>query len=97
MPSTWALLRDRLRPRKARRYQLPSLAAILMNTTILYSESRLSSAARLTDVHFKPPLERVGLLQWHRLKDIERQGYEHAKQLLAQPEVVQRLARSRSG
>ena len=97
VPNTWALLRDRLRPRKARRYRLPSLAAILMNSTILYSESRLGSAARLTDVHFKPPLERVGLLQWHRLKDIERQGYEHAKDVLSRPEVAQRLASVRAG
>jgi NTE family protein len=93
VPGTWALLRDRLRPRAARRYKLPSLPAILLNATILYSESRLASAARLTDVHFKPPLERVGLLHWHRLKDIERQGYDYAKQLLAQPEVAAKLAR----
>jgi NTE family protein len=91
VPGTWALLRDRLRPRKARRYKLPSLPAILLNSTILYSESRLGSAARLTDVHFKPPLERVGLLQWGRLDDIERQGFEHAQQVLARPEVAARL------
>jgi NTE family protein len=93
VPSTWALLRDRLRPRAARRYRLPSLPSILLNATILYSESRLASAARLTDVHFKPPLERVGLLHWHRLKDIERQGYEHASALLAQPETAAKLKR----
>jgi NTE family protein len=93
VPGTWALLRDRLRPRAARRYKLPSLAAIMMNTTILYSESRLASAARLSDVHFKPPLERVGLLHWHRLKDIERQGYEHAMQVLARPQVMAKLQR----
>jgi NTE family protein len=94
VPSTWTLLRDRLHPRASRRYKLPALASILMNATILYSESRRDIAARLTDVHFKPPLERVGLMQWHRLKDIERQGFEHAQQVLAQPAVMARLARA---
>jgi NTE family protein len=91
VPGTWALLRDRLRPRAARRYRLPSLPAILLNTTILYSESRLGDARRLTDVYFKPPLERVGLLDWRRLKDIERQGYEYARVRLDEPEVARRL------
>ena len=94
VPGTWALLRDRLRPRKARRYKLPSLSAILLNATILYSESRLGSAARLTDVHFKPALERVGLLQWNRFDDIERQGYEHAMQVLVQPHTAARLGKA---
>jgi NTE family protein len=91
VPGPWALLRDRLRPRKARRYHLPSLSSILLNATILYSESRLQASARLIDVHFKPPLERVGLLQWNRIDDITRQGYEHAREVLAQPEVAARL------
>jgi NTE family protein len=80
-----------LRPRKARRYHLPSLSSILLNATILYSESRLQASARLIDVHFKPPLERVGLLQWNRIDDITRQGYEHALEVLARPEVAARL------
>jgi NTE family protein len=92
VPGTWALLRDRLRPRKARRYHLPSLSSILLNATILYSESRLRASSRLIDVHFKPPLERVGLLQWSRIDDITRQGYEHALEVLARPDVAARLA-----
>jgi NTE family protein len=83
MPSAWALLRDRLRPRKSRRYHLPSLTAILLNATILYSESRLRGAERSIDIHLKPPLERVGLLQWERLDAVMQQGYEHAREVLA--------------
>jgi NTE family protein len=83
-PGPWALLRDRLRPRRSRRYHLPSLSAILLNATILYSESRLGAAERMIDIHIKPPLERVGLLQWSRFDAIVQQGYEHAKAVLAQ-------------
>jgi NTE family protein len=84
LPGAWALLRDRLRPRSQRRYRLPSLPAYLMNVTILYSVSRQRQAQRLTQTCFHPPLERVGLLEWGKFEQIVQQGYEHAKQVLAQ-------------
>jgi NTE family protein len=82
VPGTWALLRDRLRPRAQRRYKLPSLAAYLMNVTILYSTSRQREGRKLTDVYMNPPLDRVGMLQWDRFDQIVKQGYEHACQVL---------------
>ncbi len=91
MPGPWALFRDRLRPRRARRYRLPSLPTLLLNSTILYSVSRQDEARRLTDVYLNPPLFKVGLLQWKRFDSIVRQGLDHAREVLAQPEVAQRL------
>ena len=82
VPGPWALLRDRLRPYKRRRYRLPSLVAYLMNITILYSSSRQQQSRRLTDLHFNPPLERVGMLQWNKFDSIVEQGRAHALQLL---------------
>ncbi len=82
VPGPWALVRDRLRPRAQRRYRLPGLAAYLMNVTILYSQSRQRQARAMTDLHFNPPLERVGMLQWNRLEQIEQQGYDHAMKVL---------------
>lgn len=87
LPGTWALLRDRLRPRKARRYKLPSLSAYLLNVTILYSASRRRQAQAACDVYFNPPLERVGLLDWKQFDRIVEQGHSHARQVLVQPEV----------
>jgi NTE family protein len=83
VPGSWALLRDRLRPRATRRYKLPTLASYLLNVTVLYSQSREQAATRQVDLLIKPPLERVGLLQWDRLDAIARQGYEHAREVLA--------------
>jgi NTE family protein len=71
-----------LRPRAKRRYRLPSLTAYLMNVTILYSNSRQGQARSLADLHFNPPLHRVGMLQWNRLEQIVQQGYDHAVQVL---------------
>jgi NTE family protein len=82
VPGTWALLRDRLRPRRQRRYRLPSLVSYLMNVTILYSTSRQRQAERLTDLYFNPPLERVGMLQWARFDDIVAQGHAHGVEAL---------------
>jgi NTE family protein len=100
MPSWWQLALDRLRPRRRRRYRLPSLPAYLMNVTILYSASRRAQARADADWVFNPPLFKVGMLQWSRLDDIARQGHAHAAEELAriereQPDLWQRLVRAR--
>ena len=82
VPGTWTLLRDRLRPRKQRRYKLPTMASYLMNVTILYSMSRQRHAQLQTDLYFNPPLDRVGLLEWKRFDQIVQQGYAHAVEVL---------------
>lgn len=82
VPGTWTLLLDRLRPRKRRRYRLPSLTAYLLNVTILYSSSRQRAVQRLTDLYLNPPLYKVGLLQWSRFDQIVRQGHEYAAGVL---------------
>jgi NTE family protein len=82
VPTSWALLRDKLRPRAKRRYRLPSLASYLMNVTILYSMSRQRQSQQLTDLYFNPPMDRVGMLQWNRFEQIVQQGYAHGTQVL---------------
>ena len=82
VPGSWTLLLDKLRPRRARRYRLPSLVSYLLNITILYSISRQDEARRITDLYFNPPLHRVGLLQWERFDAIVREGEEHAAEVL---------------
>jgi len=91
VPGTWALLRDRLRPRPQRRYRLPSLVSYLLNITILYSVSRQREARALTDIYLHPPLERVGLLEWGRFDGIVGQGHAHAREVLARPDVQAKL------
>jgi len=82
VPGSWALLRDRFRSRKKRRFRLPSMMSYLLNVTILYSMSRQSEARRLTDVYFNPPLDRVGLLEWGKFDEIVLQGHAHAVEVL---------------
>ena len=82
VPGTWALLRDKLRPRSRQRYRFPSLVSYLMNVTILYSTSRQRESQKLTDLYFNPPLERVGMLQWEKFDSIVEQGHAHGLQVL---------------
>lgn len=82
VPGSWTLLLDKLRPRRRRRYRLPSLISYLLNITILYSISRQDEGRRLTDLYFNPPLHRVGLLQWERFESIVEEGEKHAAEVL---------------
>jgi len=90
VPGTWTLLLDKLRPRRLRRYKLPSLVSYLLNVTILYSTSRQNEARRQADLYFNPPLFRVGLLQWSRFDSILRQGETHAHEVLEQLQPADR-------
>ena len=82
VPGSWALLRDRFRPKAKRRFRLPSLASYLMNVTVLYSSSRQRSAQKLTDLYFNPPLDRVGMLEWNKFDQIVQQGHAHGTDVL---------------
>lgn len=83
IPGTLALLRDRMRPRKKRKYKLPGLGAVLMGTTILYSESRREVAAQSVDIYINPEVGGVSLLDWTAFDRIVTLGYESAKAALS--------------
>jgi NTE family protein len=91
VPSPWELFLDRFR--KKRRYRLPTLAAIMMETTILYSTSRQGVARRAVDLYMRPDLGRIGLLDWGAFDRIVKIGYAHAKDVLASmpPELLAQL------
>jgi len=83
VPGSWALLLDRWKGRRRRKYRLPSLISFLLNVSILYSVSRQEASRQACDLYFSPPLSGVGLLQWNRFDRIVDQGYEHAIEVLA--------------
>jgi NTE family protein len=83
VPSPWQLLVDGFRNYKKRRFRLPSLGAIMMETTILYSTSRQGQARRSVDVYMRPDLGRIGLLDWAAFDRIVDIGYQHAREVIA--------------
>jgi NTE family protein len=94
VPGGWALLVDRFRSRKSRRYRLPSLPNLLINSTVLYSMSRQQQARAETDLYFNPQLERVGMLDWKRFEEVVRLGYEHALEVLESMNRATRASRA---
>jgi NTE family protein len=83
IPGTFALLADRLRPRAKRRYDLPSLPEMLLNASVLQSTGRQRDMRARADLCFRPRLNRVRLLDWHKFDSVVRDGYESAMQDLA--------------
>ena len=83
LPSSWELLRDRLRPRRHRRHRLPSLASIILNVSILHSQSRMQQSRRLADVCFTPNLGKIGMLDWKAFDAAVDAGYRHAREVIA--------------
>lgn len=92
-PSSGALALDRLRPRSRRRYRLPGLSSIMLNVSILHSQSKLNASRANADVCFTPDLGRIGMLDWGAFDTAVDAGYQHAKRVIADlPETVrQRL------
>ncbi len=83
LPTPWQLLCDRLRPRRRRRYRLPSLPNYLMNVTALYGTARQRAAAAEADLVLRPSLPRIGMLQWARYDEAVTVGYDEARRALA--------------
>jgi NTE family protein len=84
IPSPAALLRDRFRPRGLKKYRLPSLISIMLNSTLLYSSARRNENIRYTDLYFNPDVSRYGMMSWASYDHIVAKGYEHASTVLKQ-------------
>lgn len=82
VPGNWTLISDKLTGNR-RKYRLPSLMQILMNTTTLYSASREHVAEAITDLNIKLNLRSVGLLEWHKFEYAVNVGYRRARKQLA--------------
>jgi NTE family protein len=93
LPSNLQLFLDWLRPRRMRRYRLPSLVAILMKVNVMYSMSRQAEAHATVDLIFKPPTLRVGMLQWRKFDTVVAEGLSHAREVLARADLSAVLER----
>lgn len=84
IPGSVELFLDRLRPENQRKYKLPSLLGMMLNTTLLSSAARRNETKQLLDLYFNPDVTQFGLLQWTSFEKVVLMGYEHAKHLLSQ-------------
>ncbi|MGI8958061.1 MAG: cyclic nucleotide-binding and patatin-like phospholipase domain-containing protein [Chthoniobacterales bacterium] len=84
LPSSWALLIDRLKPRARRRYDVPSLVAMLMAASTLNSQQKTAQVIGDVDVLFQPDVAGFGMLEWKSFEKIVDRGYQHARAKIAQ-------------
>ncbi len=82
MPDSSALLRDRFRSGKGRKYKLPGLSSIILNSTLLHSDAKRDETKKLLDLHFNPDVRRYGITAWKQFDEIVDAGYRHAKEVL---------------
>jgi len=81
VPGALELMRDRLRGR-ARRYRLPSLTTLLLNTSLMVSYARQQESQSLVDLYFAPAVRGFGLLDWAQFDRIVEAGYRHGVEQL---------------
>ncbi len=81
VPGALELMRDRLRG-SARRYRLPSLTTLLLNTSMMYSYARQQESQALVDLHFAPGVSMFGMLDWSKFDRIVEAGYRHGVEQL---------------
>lgn len=81
VPGGMELLRDKLRG-KGRRYRLPSLTSLLLNTSTMYSYARQQQSQADVDLYFAPDVGQYGMLEWAQFDRIVEIGYRHAREQL---------------
>lgn len=82
LPSNRQLLLDRLRLHQARRFHVPGLTSILVNSMMLASQARQRDARMRTDICFTPAMNGIGMLDWRKFDRIVDLGYRHASEVL---------------
>lgn len=94
LPSNGALALDKWRPRSNRRYRLPGLSSIILNVSILHSQSKVAASRANADVCFTPDLGRIGMLDWGAFDKAVQAGYLHAREILSglSPQMKRKLA-----
>jgi len=83
VPGSLELMRDKLRG-KRRKFKLPSISSLLLNTSLMASYARHQQSLALVDLQFAPTVYRFGLLDWSKFDQIIEVGYAHAMEQLEQ-------------
>lgn len=83
VPGSLELMRDKLRG-KRKKFKLPSLSSLLLNTSLMASYARHQQSLALVDLQFAPVVYRFGMLDWSKFDQIIEVGYAHAMEQLEQ-------------
>lgn len=65
----------------------PILPDKMLLSTFISSMSRQREQRRYADILFRPPIPRMGLLDWHRFEELVLARREHGRHLLSGMEL----------
>ena len=91
LPSPWSMAWDRMVRNGEQTAGLPNIAEIAMRVMTLGDSRRLVESRALADLFFEPRLDGFDLLDFDRPAPIIDAGYQHARVLLAEHELVNRI------
>lgn len=84
VPDSWQYIINTV---KGKKIKTPKITSLMMESMLLASYSQYKDALKLADLHLHPPVDKVGLLQWHRYLELVRIGSEYADEVLSTPEA----------
>jgi len=82
VPTGWEVLRGRFR-RGAPPVQFPGILEVAMRASLLHSTWREKAALLEADFCLRPPVDPFGLMEFERMDDVARVGYEYTREALA--------------
>lgn len=84
LPDSLELFIDSFKSATKRKYRLPFLPEILLNSTISASVNRQRRAVDQVDLLIRPSVTRVGLLDWEKYDQIIREAHADTSRMLAE-------------
>lgn len=82
VPTGWEVLRGRFR-RGVPPISFPGILEVAMRASLLHSTWREKAALQEADFCLHPPVDVFGLMEFERMDDVARVGYEYARDALA--------------
>ena len=80
VPDSLELLKYKLTKREIK---VPSIMTLLMESMVLSSYSKYAEIISKADLHLQPPVGKIGLMQWHRYKEIIEIGANYTREQLS--------------
>jgi predicted acylesterase/phospholipase RssA/CRP-like cAMP-binding protein len=84
VPDSLELLKYKLTRKEIK---VPSMMTLLMESMVLSSYSKYAEIIQKADLHLQPPVAKIGLMQWHKYKELIEIGEKYTREKLT-PEII---------
>lgn len=81
VPESWEFLRDRYFGKK--RFKVPPISTIIMESMILASASKYKEFLEKADLHLHPPINGIGLMEWDAYEKMVEIGRNYTNETIS--------------